>query len=506
MSRRRLALRPLAALGAAAAAVAAARPAAAVPPLASVSADVDPGALLTKLLRRATFGPTAADLARAAQLGYQGWLEEQLNPAALDDAALAARLAAYPTLGFTPAQIYTSQPTGSTATPNRPSASTCQNELTEAAILRAVASRRQLFERLVEFWGDHFNIDLYDGDCAYLKPIDDRDAIRANALGTFPALLTASMRSPAMLRYLDNITSTGTAPNENYPRELLELHTMGVGSGYTQQDVREVARCLTGWQHWSSSPSNGAQVGTLRFRADRHDAGAKTVLGVAIPARAGESGAQDAATVAAILSAHPATRDFVSAKLARWFLGDSAPAGAAASVAAAWSATGGDIKAMVRAALRPNLLADAGPKYKRPFHLVASALRALPHTLTALASLRTQLQTMGHRPFGWSPPNGYPDTTAYWSGLILPRWSYGASLLNGTSGSLAGVVIDDAAFFANAATPAAMVDRLNTALFQGELAPVERAELLEFLGAAPNRTRARESIGLALAAPSFQWY
>src|SRR5204863_7103044 len=126
------------------------------------------------------------------------------------------------------------------------------SELIDATIIRSVFSARGLFQRMVEFWTDHFNININNGDDKWLKTIDDRDVIRANALGTFPALLSASAHSPAMLYYLDNYLSVNGNINENYARELMELHTLSVNGGYTQTDVVEVARCFTGWTFWGT--------------------------------------------------------------------------------------------------------------------------------------------------------------------------------------------------------------------------------------------------------------
>lgn len=461
------------------------RRAAAAPP--PVSADVDPGAMIPKLVRRTTMGITEADLALANSLGYDGWLEYQLDHLNIpENPALEARIATLTTLTMTPQQLYP-LPEGLVV-----------SELIEATILRAVMSRRQLYERMVEFWSDHFNI--HHDAAVHVKTVDDRDVARAHALGAFPAILDASAHSPAMLLYLDNVNSNNLHPNENYARELMELHTMGADGGYTQQDVVEVARCFTGWSCYGVNLSNPL-TGTFRFIPAIHDDGQKIVLGNIIPPG---GGIQDGLTVLDILVNHPSTARFIAKKLSRRLLGENVPQGVIDSVAAAYTSTGGDIKAMIRAALRPNHLYDAEPRYKRPFHLLVSALRTTGATIATTAGLRAQLSAAGHRPFNWSPPDGYPDTLAYWHGLILPRWSFGAALV---SGAVSGTSIDPAAFFAGAADAQAMADRINARMFAGELTAAELACIRDYLLPDPPTTaRQRDAIGLAIGAPSFQWY
>src|SRR3989442_372228 len=178
-------------------------------------------------------------------------------------------------------------------------------EMTRATILRAVWSERQLYEVMVHFWTDHFNIDCSKADCRWLKAADDRDVIRRHALGRFPDLLRASALSPAMLWYLDGRANRkqqdNDKPNENYARELLELHTLGIHGGYTQRDVMEVARCLSGW---SVRSVKQLRKGSVEFHPGLHDDGAKLVLGRAIPAGLGQ---QDLDRVLEIVALHPAT-------------------------------------------------------------------------------------------------------------------------------------------------------------------------------------------------------
>jgi uncharacterized protein (DUF1800 family) len=206
-----------------------------------------------------------------------------------------------------------------------------------------------------------------------------------------------------------------------------------------------------------------------------------------------------------ILLAHPKCAEFIATKMCRRFLGENVPASVIAGVASVFTSTGGDIKAMLRAILTPNNLAtDFGPRYKRPFHLVASALRAAGANITNAASLRTRLTQCGHMPFLWSSPDGYPDTLEYWSGLMLPRWNVGASL---ASSSISGTTIDFNAFYSGATNATQMADRLNERLFNGELPAAERDRLRQhLLPDPPSTTRRNDTFGLAVAAPSFQYY
>jgi uncharacterized protein (DUF1800 family) len=464
------------------------RGASARPDPVEVSADVDPGSLLVRLVGRATFGFNESELALATSLGYHGYLEHQLDHTAIEDTALELRMAPLTTLRMTYNELI--------RIVNR---AQIINEMTESALLRAFMSRRQLYERVVEFWTDHFNIDLNTGSGIYLKPIDDREVIRPYALTTFPTLLSASAHSPGMLHFLNNDTSTAGNPNENYARELMELHTMGVNGGYTQHDVVEVARCFTGWTWWYRN--SGDVSGSFHFNPAVHDDGEKLVLGNVIPAG---GGIEDGLTVLSILAEHPSTARFVAGKLCHKFIGEECSAAVIESVASVYSQSGGDIKAMLRAVFAPNVLADAPPKFKRPFHHFISAMRALPTTITTTSGLRHLLIGAGQRPYSWASPDGYPDVIDYWGGLIIPRWNFGASLLQN---QIVGVTADYTSFLAGLTTAEEAADRINRGLFGGEMARGERDILRDFMLPDPAAfPRQREAIGLAIGSPSFQWH
>ena len=438
-----------------------------------------------RLVRRATYGPRAADIAEVKAAGYQRWLNDQVNFTRIDDAALTADVAArWPNLSRTAAEL---------APVN---AGTLRSELQQATLYRAVFSKRQLFERMVEFWTDHFSIDI--NKVGYLKVIDDREVIRKHALGNFSDLLKASAKSPAMLAYLDQNLSRAGAPNQNYVRELMELHTLGVDGGYTQQDVDELARVFTGWT------ITGA--GEFTFTASRHDFGAKTVLGVTIPAASPSTGAEavkEGEQMLGVLLNHPSTGRFLAKKLLKWFVTPEPTTEQIEAVAGAYRATKGDIKRMVRATLNEGWLAQAPLKFKRPFHYVASSLRGSAAIITNITNSVNTVGALGQPLYQWETPDGFPDLMEYWVGNITPRWQFATSLASSTSTTT--VRVNVAPWLAG--TPDAALDAMNTELFGGELAPSTRAQLRSYLTAGTfNDGRLRETLALALSSHEFQWY
>jgi uncharacterized protein (DUF1800 family) len=438
-----------------------------------------------RLARRVTLGVTPEETRLAIDLGYHGYLDRQLEYDRIDDAAAEDFVAAkYPLLAQGVPQIYNL------------ALGTVVQQLQDATLYRAAFSKRQLYQRMVEFWTDHFTI--YVQKVGYLKLIDDRDVIRRHALGKFPELLKASAKSPAMLVYLDQQSSRRGAPNQNYARELLELHTMGADGGYTQQDVAELSRALTGWTIQGR--------GDFAFNPSLHDFEAKTVLGHTIPARptsAGAAGIQDGEMVLDWLAAHPSTARFVARKMLRFLLWyDPAPE-MVETVAGVYASTGGDIRSMVRACLDPSYLAQAPAKLKRPFHFLVSALRGLQPTATAVTAVARQLTSLGQPLFMWETPDGYPDQVEYWAGNLLPRWNVATTLANYSSAEL-GV---DVAPLTRMNSADAVVYEISRRFFGGELNERTRQELVAYLKPAPaNATRVRETLALALACSEFQWY
>jgi len=457
----------------------------AIVPRESVTAFAEWDNPVTRLVRRVTLGITPAEVARANQLGWQGYLNHQLNYTRIDDGAVESFVAQkYPLLSQTSDQLFSA------------AAGDVRNQLVESTIYRAAVSGRQLYQRMVEFWSDHFNQDL--DKVGYLLIADQRDVIRAHALGKFPDLLKASAHSPSMLAYLDQASSRNKAPNQNYAREIMELHTLGVDGGYTQTDVAELSRVLTGWTIQGR--------GTFVFNPAIHDWGAKTVLGVTIPAGSpslGQEGIKEGEQMLDVLAKHPSTARFIATKMLRWLLTPDPTETQISTIASAYRATGGDIKAMIRAMLNDAWLPAAPMKLKRPFHYLASALRSATPSVTALAPMNQQLTVLGHPIFNWDTPDGFPDKIEYWAGNIVPRWAFGTSLSNLNSAST--LAVDTAPY--RAGSPDAAIDLIDQNFFGGEMPLVTRTGLLSYIKAGTfTDARVRETIALAIGANAFQWY
>ena len=352
-------------------------------------------------------------------------------------------------------------------------------ELEKAAFLRAAYSRWQLRERLADFWSDHFNIYARkvvvgrerrqaDVELLYLLPADRERVVRRNVFGPFERMLAASMRSAAMLGYLDNHVNRKGVPNENYARELMELHSLGVDGGYTQRDVREVARCLTGW---TIEDRFGQRCGAVRFAPEMHDDGEKFVLGTRIPPG---GGSRDADQVLALLVAHPATPRFVARKLVARFHGPGGEVDAVrASVEEAFRRSSGDLAETVRALFVHPEFARDSPVFKRPFDYVVSAVRASGAVSDGDRGIQEHLEAMGQPLHQWPMPDGYPIETDAWATNLLPRWNFAADL---ASNRIPGTRVDTA-------MAARRLARWN---------PVGGAN-------------AAEKVALALSDPDFQW-
>lgn len=461
--------------------------------LAQRAAQAAPSTSATRwLINRLTYGWTQAEQTRADQLGYHGYLEYQLNHAAIDDSALTQRLIPYLYLRLTPAQLYSiSMP------------SYIIHQVVESTFIRSVHSKRQLYQKMVEFWTDHFHISITNEMNAWLRYVDVRDVVMPHALGKFPDLLNASARSVPMLLYLNNFENAWWSINENYARELLELHTLGVDGGYTQQDVMEVARCFTGWGTNGADGTSNAL--TFLYYPHKHDNGPKTVLGYTIPAGGGMN---DGQIVLDILANHPSTAQFVSRKLCRRFYDYNPPVSLVNSVAQTYTATGGDIKAMLRTLFNSIDPQSAPPKLKRPFNLFTSAFRAtgadvvdFPQGWTT--QLRNLMSDCGHQPFHWGPPDGFPESLDFWANLLTPRWAFASTL--GSFGMFQ-VNFDISVFMSGASSADSMADRIESRLFPYGMTATEKTLVRDYLAVDPTSpARQREAVGLAVASPSFQW-
>jgi len=322
-------------------------------------------------------------------------------------------------------------------------------DLMAAKLFRAVYSNRQLEEVLVDFWYNHFNVFLDKGADRYLVTAYERDAIRPHVLGKFEDLLRATAQSPAMLFFLDNWESAGPQSpaaqrrhlglNENYGRELLELHTLGVDGGYTQKDVTEVARCFTGW-----TIRQPRQAGEFEFNARMHDDGEKLVLGTRIPAG---GGIDDGFTVLHLLAHHPATARFVSRELAVRFIADDPPATLVNRMAATFLKKNGDLRAVLKIMFESPEFWSRGAyraKMKSPLEMVASSLRATNADVDFTFGLNNQLHQLGEPLYRKAEPTGYSNSGQEWlnSAGLLARMNFSVALANN---KVPGVKVDAAA-------------------------------------------------------------
>jgi len=321
-------------------------------------------------------------------------------------------------------------------------------DLLESKLLRAVESNRQLAEELDDFWFNHFNVYYDKGSDRFLIPDYEREAIRPNVLGKFRDLLEATAKSPAMLFYLDNFQSVRPdidansknrrvkrGLNENYGRELMELHTLGVTGGYTQHDVTEVARCFTGWT--IQDPRKG---GGFFYNDNLHDKGEKVVLGHVISAG---GGMEDGEKVLDILAAHPSTAKFISTELAQRFVADNPPQSLIDKMSKTFLDSGGDIRQVMKTMLDSKEFWSQGAyraKVKTPFEMVASSVRALNANVTDAWALANQVGNLGEPLYRKQEPTGYSNLNSEWvnSAALLGRMNFAVQL---TQNRVAGVKV-----------------------------------------------------------------
>lgn len=290
-----------------------------------------------------------------------------------------------------------------------------------AAILRATYSPNQLKERLVDFWSNHFNIYSGKADGAFFKGNEEEHIIRKFALGSFPEMLKAIAHSPSMLVYLDNQLNVKGHPNENFARELLELHSLGIDGGYTQKDIQEVARCLTGWR---MEDRRFRPKGSFLFDPDKHDEGAKQVLGKKIPPNGGR---KDGEAVLDIMIQHPATAAHLAKKLVTHFTG-SRNEDLEKKVAAKYQSSKGEIAEMVRIILESDALMQGVPRLRRPFDFMIATLRRSNALTDGGVDLQNELSKMGQLLYDWPLPDGYPSDQLSWATNMLPRWQFAYDL------------------------------------------------------------------------------
>jgi uncharacterized protein (DUF1800 family) len=461
------------------------------------------------VLRRLTYGSTPTLRADVNRMGLEPWIDQQLNPSQLPDPAVAAFIGSFGSLGATDRQ-----------NDDRDNEE-LKAELRHATVLRQMASTRQLYEVMVEFWANHFTVYLSESNMAYLKTSDDRTVARAHALGRFADMLVASANSPAMLEYLDNAYSNASSRegvNENWARELLELHTLGIIDGqqaYTESDVQGVARVMSGW-------SFDRTTDAFLFRANYHFTGPVSILGGAWQT-AGKTGAaamQDGVDLLNFLAHHPSTARHLAYKLVRHFVADEPDMGLVGRLAQAYLDNDTAIAPVLRALFSSvEFRAARGTKLRRPSELLIAVLRALNATVenasdsNAARNLTSILADLADVPFEWPSPDGYPDEASYWASTdgVLQRWELGGRLANNT---VDGVRSDLARFVPNPlpATAGALIDGIGLQLIDGAFTAAEKDALLAHINKAADAAiqvgdfqgELGTLLGLAFASPSFQ--
>lgn len=395
--------------------LAAATPASAAGPGDLLSADP-----VAHLLRRATFGATPATLAEATKLGVSGWLDRQLAPARIDDAVCDELTGRLPLAHAGVAQVRGALKSGSYQ---------AFAQLGRSIVARAVWSNRQLFETTAGFWANHLHIAAPSSGVWDSRGDYDKQVTRKHTFGRFADMLRASARHPAMLTYLDQRSSAKAQPNENYARELMELHT--VGMIYTEADVQAAARLLTGL--------TVGPAGTYTYNAAKHATGPVTVLGFQHANATPEGGEAAALALLDYLATHPATATRLATKLCLRFVADEAPASLVAKLAKVYLDNGTAIAPVLKALFTSaEFGAAVGHKVRTPFEDLAATVRALglaPEAtgVKALDALYNWLADAGNAPMRWSPPNGFPDVAAAWASpsAFLIRCNFHLNLATG---------------------------------------------------------------------------
>ena len=506
--------------------------------------------LAVLVLNRAGFGPRPGDLAAFEALGpdddtrLSAYVAQQIDYQSIDDQHVEDRLDA--------AGFLTHNSSLTDLWVNRFRAGEEWRDIARSGyesrlikFVRATHSNRQLHEVLTDFWHNHFSMYIWDDVTYGIFSEFDRNVIRANALGNFRDMLVAVTQSTCMLFYLDNVFSSADGPNENFARELIELHTMGsehyFGSldptavpgypnpeGYVEQDVFAVTKALTGWSvRYMSWLGPEEDTGEFIYRDNWHDTSEKQVLGQMLPA--GQTAEQDGLTVLNLLAAHPGTAEFVCRKLVRRFVSDFPPASLVASAAAIFHAnveSPNQIALVVEhILLSAEFRSSWGQKMKRPFGAAVSALRAgnCDYTFRYFDDNMTDhfiwlYHFTGHMPFEWHPPNGYPDMAGVWQSTssLLMRWR-SVHWLPDARYDDAWLIDVLAQTPSEHRSPNALTDFWIDRIFGYTLSPTTRQHLVEFMAQGRNpafdlpfdtetsiQDRLRALIGLMFMTPEFQ--
>ncbi|MFL6286846.1 MAG: DUF1800 domain-containing protein [Actinomycetes bacterium] len=375
------------------------------------------------LLRRATFGPTTATYDHVKSIGSDAWLDEQLNPASIDDSDCQQMVRRkFEWMSWSIAEVMRQISPGARWP--------FMTELSMSTIARATWSKRQLFEVMVEFWNNHLYIQSPTNNVWFARHHYDSAVIRAHALGRFEDMLIASAQHPAMLGYLNNAESTGDNPNENYGRELLELHSVGLDADYSEQEMYDSALIMTGF---TLDPDTMLYI----YDSYRHFTGPVKVLDFQDdnPTRAG--GEDLAIRYLKHLASHPSTARHICRKLWFRFISDEPDENFVDELAAVYLSNDTAIEPVLRHLFASAAFHDSvGQKLRRPFEDVIATLRLLRYRPEAgsgtdgLRSLHWMMSEIGHAPFAWPLVDGYPDDAISWlsAGSTLNRWNRHYSL------------------------------------------------------------------------------
>nr|WP_309985538.1 DUF1800 domain-containing protein [Herbaspirillum seropedicae] len=404
------------------------------------------------VLNRLAYGPRPGDLEEVERMGVKRYIDQQLHPERIPlPAQLQASLEALPGLQMTPAQLFVdygppsfdkegSKEEKQAARQRAPRELTPQFHM--ARLLQATESPRQLEEVMTEFWANHFNVFEGKEWVRYWVGDYEKNAIRPYALGNFRDLLGAVAHHPAMLYYLDNWLSSGAGTrgargrfkglNENYARELMELHTLGVDGGYQQADVITLARILSGWTIDVNAMKAGAAP--FSFAAQRHDPSRKVFLGKPLAA----TGYQEGEAALDILANHPATARFISTQLVQYFVSDQPDPALVQKLSQTFLSTHGDLRAVLKTLFdSPQFWARSNyqTQFKTPYQFVVSALRASDIPVRNAKPVNGALAQFGMPLYGWLTPEGYKYSQAAWLNpdALLRRINFAGNLVNGKS-------------------------------------------------------------------------
>ena len=461
-------------------------------------------AVLEMVAGRLTFGATPALFNTLRSTDYTAWLNQQLDPASIDDSAFEAMNAETLFAGTSADALY-----------GRPS----------WQLAAATYSQRQLLEVMTLFWDNHF----WSAGSLYTSDIDELRLFRQHALGKFRDLLRVSTHSPAMLVFLNNAESKAGAINENYARELLELHTVGVNGGYGDADVIAVARIFTGWS-WRVLSSPDPSTYTFNFYSSVHDTQDKIIpfLGKTIAGRSGADGVQEGEELLDILAAHPKTREFVCGKLVGLLVSDSKPRSAIDTCIAAWVATDGHMREILRAILQDpaylNTVDYPRSKFKTPFEYFAGLLRnyaiapAAGKLKTLMGHGRDYAQLAGMVMLNYPVPTGFAEEAEAWiNGESLLRKFGGASYILAVSKPAPGVtgIANYTQLVADADMPTAQAaaayllalgtaDRFQADEYDAVVAALRGTTGRFDLTASDAEARLRKAIGLIVTLPNYQ--